>query len=90
MTKEKLKTVIDNEEKEQKQNRLILYNDEVNSFDFVIDSLVDICEHDPMQAENCAMIAHFKGRCPVKNGSFSELEPYHLALSNRQLTVEIQ
>jgi ATP-dependent Clp protease adaptor protein ClpS len=90
MTKEKTKIVVDVDEKESLLNRLILFNDEVNTFDFVIDSLVEVCNHNPMQAENCAMIAHYKGRCSVKNGSLDELEPIHNILSDRQLTVEIQ
>jgi len=90
MTQEKVNISNEIKDKEQEQNMLILFNDEVNTFDYVIDSLVEICKHDPMQAENCALIAHYKGKCSVKKGSFSELEPYHAALSDRQLTVEIQ
>ncbi len=90
MTREKAKTIVEINEKEDLEKRLILFNDEVNSFDFVINSLIEICEHNAMQAENCAMIAHYKGKCSVKNGSFNELEPFHNALSDRQLTVEIQ
>ncbi len=74
---------------QEELKRLILFNDDVNTFEFVIDSLIEVCEHNPMQAENCAMIAHFKGKCPVMSGSFKDLEPYHNALSKRQLTVEI-
>ncbi len=47
---------------------LILYNDDVNTFDHVIKSLVEVCGHDPVQAEQCAMIVHFKGNCEVKMG----------------------
>lgn len=47
---------------------LVLYNDEVNTFDHVIKSLVEVCGHDPVQAEQCAMIVHFKGSCEVKTG----------------------
>jgi ATP-dependent Clp protease adaptor protein ClpS len=90
MTKEKTKQFVDVSEKERVRNHLVLFNDHVNSFDFVIESLVEVCGHNPMQAENCAMIAHYRGKCSVKSGSFSELEPIHNALSNRQLTVEIQ
>ncbi|NOY51213.1 MAG: ATP-dependent Clp protease adaptor ClpS [Chlorobi bacterium] len=74
---------------QEELKKLILFNDDVNTFEFVIDSLIEVCEHNPMQAENCAMITHFKGRCPVMSGSFKDLEPYHKALSKRQLTVEI-
>jgi ATP-dependent Clp protease adaptor protein ClpS len=47
---------------------LVLYNDEINTFDHVIKSLVEICGHDPVQAEQCAMIVHFKGSCEIKIG----------------------
>lgn len=47
---------------------LILFNDNVNTFDFVIKSLVEICGHDAIQAEQCALIVHFKGSCEVKTG----------------------
>lgn len=47
---------------------LVLYNDEVNTFDHVIKSLVEVCGHDPVQAEQCAMIVHFKGSCEIKIG----------------------
>ena len=90
MTKEKTKFESEISETEVKSNQLILFNDEVNSFDFVIDSLVEVCNHNPMQAENCAMIAHYKGKCSVMKGSFKHLETYFIELSNRQLTVEIQ
>ncbi|PLX11627.1 MAG: hypothetical protein C0598_07675 [Marinilabiliales bacterium] len=90
MLKEKKQPIGNNDLKEEEHRKLVLYNDEVNTFDFVIDSLIEVCEHDPMQAENCAMIAHYKGKCSVKSGTFNELKPYHLELSNRELTVEIQ
>jgi len=47
---------------------LLLYNDDVNTFDHVIKSLVEVCGHDPVQAEQCALIVHFKGSCDVKTG----------------------
>ncbi|MFN9391868.1 MAG: ATP-dependent Clp protease adaptor ClpS, partial [Flavobacteriales bacterium] len=57
------------------EHQLILFNDDVNTFDFVIESLVSICRHDPLQAEQCALIVHYKGKCAVKNGTFDDLEP---------------
>lgn len=71
-------------------SQLVLYNDDHNTFDHVIDSLVEVCDHEHHQAEQCALIAHFKGKCGVKNGSFDELKPMHEALGRRDLTVEIQ
>ncbi|MEE4259330.1 MAG: ATP-dependent Clp protease adaptor ClpS [Bacteroidales bacterium] len=89
-TKEKTSYTSKAEEKLLGQKSLILYNDDHNTFDFVIETLIDVCEHDPMQAENCAMIAHFKGRCPIKSGTDKELLPYYTEMTNRKLTVEIK
>jgi len=47
---------------------LVLYNDEINTFDHVIKSLVEVCGHDAVQAEQCALIVHFKGSCEIKTG----------------------
>lgn len=77
-------------EKSDVARSLVLFNDDVNAFDYVIKCLVEVCEHDEMQAENCAMIAHFKGKCAVKNGSFNDLKPKFDEMTRRQLTVEIQ
>jgi ATP-dependent Clp protease adaptor protein ClpS len=89
-TKEKTSYAHEAEEQLLHQKSLILYNDDYNTFDFVIETLIDVCEHDPMQAENCAMIAHFKGKCPVKSGTDKELLPYYTEMTNRKLTVEIK
>lgn len=72
------------------EKKLILFNDHVNTFDHVIDCLVDICDHDPIQAEQCAVITHYKGRCSIKHGEYEELKRFHGALGERGLTVEIQ
>jgi len=69
---------------------LVLYNDDFNTFDWVIESLMDVCKHEELQAEQCAFIVHFKGKCDVKSGDFSTLEPLHRELSNRNLTCEIE
>ncbi len=76
-------------EKETGQRFLILHNDEVNTFDFVIDSLISICEHDAMQAEQCAFITHNKGKCDVKKGSYKVLDVMRIALLDRGLQVTI-
>lgn len=69
---------------------LILFNDDVNTFDYVIKCLVEVCRHTSEQAEQCALIAHLKGKCPVKSGSFEDLKPLADELTRRFLTVEIQ
>lgn len=68
---------------------LMLHNDDVNSFDHVIDSLISVCRHDSVQAEQCAYITHYKGKCDIKNGSFSELSSMKSALIDRGLSVTI-
>ena len=68
---------------------IMLYNDHVNSFDWVIQSLVDICEHTPTQAEQCAVIVHFKGKYVVKSGEKRDMIDRSMALIDRGLTVEV-
>jgi ATP-dependent Clp protease adaptor protein ClpS len=70
--------------------KIVLYNDEVNTFDFVIESLISVCGHEPVQAEQCTLLVHYKGKCEVKNGEFEKLEPICTALLDRGLTAEIQ
>lgn len=69
---------------------LIVFNDNVNTFQHVISCLVKYCKHTTVQAEQCAYIIHNSGKCNVKSGSYEELETIAETLSNRNLTVEIQ
>ncbi|MBL7952939.1 MAG: ATP-dependent Clp protease adaptor ClpS [Flavobacteriales bacterium] len=69
---------------------IILHNDDVNTFDHVIDSLVEICDHDPIQAEQCAWIVHNNGKCSVKRGTYDQLEARCHALQQRGLSAVIQ
>ncbi|RLD42046.1 MAG: ATP-dependent Clp protease adaptor ClpS [Bacteroidetes bacterium] len=89
-TKEKTGITSETDQLEGKRSKLILFNDDFNSFDFVIDSLIEVCEHDPLQAETCAWITHYKGKCTIKNGAVIELKACFKEMSNRNLTVEIQ
>ena len=59
----------------EREHEIILYNDDVNTFDHVIKTLVTHCGHTFEQAEQCAYIVHFSGKCVVKTGSYDELEP---------------
>ena len=68
---------------------LILHNDDVHSFDYVIVSLVDICHHEIHQAEQCAYIVHHKGKCDVKKGSYDELHLMKDRLTDKGLSVTI-
>lgn len=69
--------------------RLVLHNDDVHTFDYVIKALVDICRHSTEQAEQCAILTHMKGKCIVKRGSYDTLLPMHTGLLDKQLTSEI-
>ncbi|HRP90387.1 MAG TPA: ATP-dependent Clp protease adaptor ClpS [Edaphocola sp.] len=70
-------------------NSLIVWNDDVNTFDWVIDSLVEICGHTYESAEQCALIIHFNGKYAVKKGSFEELKPQCEALLHRDISATI-
>ena len=78
------------EEKVVDLNDLIIYNDDVNTFDFVIELLVKYCKHEALQAEQCAMLVHYKGRCVVKKGSFTKMKNIHEKLSSSGLTAEVE
>ena len=68
---------------------LVVFNDEVNTFDHVIQTLIEVCQHSPEQAEQCTLIIHFKGKCTVKNGSFDELSSMRNAICNRGISAEV-
>lgn len=73
-----------------KQYALILYNDDVNTFDHVINCLIRICNHQPSQAEQCATIVHFKGKCQVSSGSLTEMQAQCTALLDELLSAKIE
>ena len=66
------------EEQKKEKHQLIVFNDEVNTFEHVIDTLIDVCKHDTYQAEQCTYIIHYNGKCSVKEGEFDKL----IAMSN--------
>ena len=74
-TKEKHSEQLLLQEEVLKQNEIVLFNDEVNTFDHVIDTLIYACDHTSEQAEQCAVLVHYKGKCIVKTGSYDDLEP---------------
>ena len=71
-------------------HKLILHNDDYNTFEWVIESLIKICRHHPQQAEQCSMIVHFKGKCSVKEGAKKSLGPLKEALVDRGLSATIE
>ena len=69
--------------------QLIVWNDDVNTFDWVIVSLIEVCKHSSIQAEQCAFLIHETGKYAVKKGSFEELDPMRTALLDRGISVTI-
>lgn len=88
-TKKKKQEDVDVLEKEVPQHEIILFNDDVHSFEFVIESLIDVCEHSPEQAEQCTYLVHYKGKCGVKTGEYDELKPRCSRLLTLGLSAEI-
>ena len=88
-TKEKIQEQVSVLEKETQKHEIILHNDDVNTFDFVIDTLISVCKHTLIQAEQCTILVHYKGKASVKNGTYKELEPVCTQLLNKGLSAEI-
>ncbi len=68
---------------------LVVFNDEVNTFEYVIDTLIEVCDHSPEQAEQCTLLIHYKGKCTVKNGGFEELVPLRNEICRRGISAEV-
>ena len=89
-TKEKIQEEVDVLEDISNNNEIVLYNDDVNTFDHVIETLIRVCEHTSEQAEQCAILVHYKGRCTVKTGSYEDLKPQCSSLLEAGLSAEIE
>lgn len=83
LEKKKVKT------EDARLHEIILYNDDYNTFDHVIEMLIVACDHVPEQAEQCALLVHYKGKCAVKTGTYKDLEPRCGKLLEEGLTAEI-
>jgi ATP-dependent Clp protease adaptor protein ClpS len=88
--KEKTLHKNDNRENGNESGTLVLYNDDINTFEHVIRSLVEICGHDTVQAEQCAMIVHFKGSCEVKIGVVEVLNAMSRSLNAKGLNSKVE
>jgi ATP-dependent Clp protease adaptor protein ClpS len=77
-------------ETKRKVYKLMLANDDIHTFEYVIESLVKVCGHSREQAEQCAYLVHLKGTCDVKRGSLKELTTMLTALSKLELTAKIE
>lgn len=88
-TKEKILEKLLQKEQTVKQYEIVLFNDDVNTFEHVIDTLMDVCEHSPEQAEQCSLIVHYNGKCTVKTGEYNDLKPRCSRLLQAGLNAEI-
>jgi ATP-dependent Clp protease adaptor protein ClpS len=69
---------------------LIVWNDDVNTFDWVIETLVEVCGHSPEQAEQCSYLIHFRGKCEVKKGTYEDLKPMCEKITDRGIGATIE
>ena len=89
-TKEQIKEDTDLAEIKVNEHQIVLFNDDVNTFDHVVETLIRVCGHTLEQAEQCSLIVHYKGKCGVKSGSYFELKPMCTKLLQAGLSAEIE
>lgn len=87
--KEKIQEESNIAEKEANEHQIVLFNDDVNTFDHVVETLIQACDHTLEQAEQCSIIVHYKGKCTVKTGSYDDLKPRCTKLLQADLSAEI-
>lgn len=88
-TREKVQEISEVDVLDEQNRELVLFNDDVNTFDHVIETLIRVCDHTPEQAEQCTIIVHYKGKCTVKTGSYDDLEPRCSLLLDAGLSAQI-
>lgn len=88
-TKEEVLEEVKTKTKKQKNYEIVLFNDDVNTFDHVIQTLIYACDHTAEQAEQCSLLVHYKGKCTVKTGAYPDLEPRCSKLLDAGLSAEI-
>lgn len=88
-TKEKIREKKTRKEVTSINNEIVVYNDDVNTFDHVIDTLIRVCNHTSEQAEQCSLIVHYNGKCTVKTGTMDKLKPQCTQLLEAGLSAEI-
>jgi len=75
--------------KKNRDHEIVLFNDDYNTFDHVIETLIYACDHTPEQAEQCSLLVHYKGKCTVKTGPYADLKPRCSKLLDAGLNAEI-
>lgn len=73
----------------QSQAKLVLHNDKINTFDYVMETLVEVCDHSMTQAEQCATITHYKGKCEIRTGTFTEMKELRFQLITKGLKASV-
>ena len=81
---------VQEEENQDQPKDLIVYNDDFNTFEHVINTLIKVCKHDAHQAEQCTYIIHYKGKCSVKKGSYQELKTMRESISEAGIKATIE
>jgi len=89
-TKEQTEVEVLLEEETSFGHQLVVYNDEVNSFEYVIITLIEVCEHTAEQAEQCTLLIHFRGKCGVKSGVYEDLVSMRNEICRRGISAEIE
>lgn len=90
MVKERARPEQESSQDSSNASSLVVYNDDVNTFDHVIDTLIDVCKHDQLQAEQCTMIIHHKGKCVVKTGCKESLGVLSEKIHERDITAKVE
>ena len=90
MVKERVSPAKKNKQNSGDPRDLVVHNDDFNTFEFVIQTLIEVCKHEPEQAEQCTLIIHYKGKCVVRSGDYSTLEPMYREILNRGITATIE
>ena len=88
-TKEKVREKVSRKEAPTLNNEIVVYNDDVNTFDHVIETLIRVCDHTAEQAEQCSLIVHYNGKCTVKTGPLDKLMPQCTQLLEAGISAEI-
>jgi ATP-dependent Clp protease adaptor protein ClpS len=89
-TATELLETIDTQVLEEEKCSLVVWNDEVNTFEWVIETLMEVCGHSYEQAEQCSYLVHFKGKYAVKKGSYDDLKPQCDAITDRGINATIE
>ncbi len=82
--------LVEVQEKDEDLKNLVVYNDDHNTFDHVINTLIKVCKHDSQQAEQCTYIIHYKGKCAVKSGTYVELKPMREGITEAGIKAAIE